>query len=165
MIRKLNLGCGINPKQGYENHDIIKWDWADLCFDLEKIPYPAKPDTYDEIFSHHVFEHVKNFVPMVLECHRILKDGGVLIIEVPYVKNTGAIANPLHYNYFDENTFESFYNKENIWGIDSKRNRPYFKLEKMEMKFGKFPVLQWLLYRMQIFWCGGEIKYTLRKIR
>ena len=160
---KLNLGCGTKPLEGYINHDIQKYNSeVDITFDLEKPLYPFKDNELDEIYSHHVFEHVRNFIPMVKECYRILKPNGKLIISVPYVRNTGAIANPLHVNYFDEHSFSAFVEVGNAWQIGL--DKALFKLNKIHMKFGTFWPIQWFLWKSGIFWCGGEIEYELIKL-
>src|SRR5690606_34998675 len=42
-----------------------------------QIPWPA--DTFDAIYSHHVFEHVGNHNTALSELHRVLKPGGVMV--------------------------------------------------------------------------------------
>ena len=161
--RKLNLGAGIRPINGYENHDILELPGIQHVFDLEETPYPLADNSYDEIFSHHCAEHIGNFVPMIFECHRMLKPGGKLIIEVPYVRSMGAIANPFHVGYFDEMTMDIFYSQESCWNI--KCDKPLFKLDKISMEFGTLAPLQWLLWKSKIFWCGGCIRYELTALK
>jgi predicted SAM-dependent methyltransferase len=77
-MRKLNLGCGGNILDGWENHD------ADL--DISKVlPYENK--SIDLIFAEHVCEHLTtpDVVMFFNECYRILKDGGIVRIAVPSV--------------------------------------------------------------------------------
>jgi len=82
---KLNLGCGSDVKSGYINVDkfpcsteVVQADLTDLSF----------PEGYaDEILLSHVLEHFGYAEGVVLlrEIHRVLKPGGVAIIEVPDV--------------------------------------------------------------------------------
>ncbi len=54
---------------------------ADLKFDLHDIPLPD--NTYDIIFCHHVLEHVEDDIRCMQELCRILKLGGMDIMQVP----------------------------------------------------------------------------------
>ena len=172
--RKLHLGCGTRPLEGYENHDIELWPYAVHQFNLEETPYPIPDSTYDEIKSVHVAEHIENFIPMMMECHRILKPRGLLDITVPYIRCQGAIANPLHLNYFDEASLDMFYNPEGCWQIRCKT--PLFTRESVSLSFAKSrngkmvdnPILSaigWLLWKSRVAWCGGEINYRLRCLK
>jgi len=73
---KLNLGCGGNILQGFENHD------ADV--DITK-PLPWKNDSADFILLEHCLEHVTGpqGFGFMREAYRVLKKGGVLRICVP----------------------------------------------------------------------------------
>lgn len=54
---------------------------ADLKFDLHDIPLPD--NTYDIIFCHHVLEHVEDDIRCMQELCRVLKSGGMAIMQVP----------------------------------------------------------------------------------
>ncbi|MCH8545296.1 MAG: methyltransferase domain-containing protein [Cryomorphaceae bacterium] len=54
---------------------------ADLKFDLHDIPLPD--NTYDVIFCHHVLEHVDDDIRCMQELRRVLKPGGMAIMQVP----------------------------------------------------------------------------------
>lgn len=77
---KLNLGCGSNRMDGWENHD------ADV--DITK-PLPWPDNSVEFILAEHVVEHVSG--PDALrffdECYRVLQKGGVLRICVPILQN------------------------------------------------------------------------------
>jgi predicted SAM-dependent methyltransferase len=75
-MRKLNLGCGGNILDGWENHD------ADL--DISK-PLPYEDNSIDMIFAEHVCEHLTtpDVVRFFMEAHRILKPNGAIRIAVP----------------------------------------------------------------------------------
>jgi SAM-dependent methyltransferase len=54
---------------------------ADLKFDLHNIPLPD--DSYDVIFCHHVLEHVEDDLQCMREMQRVLKPGGMAIMQIP----------------------------------------------------------------------------------
>jgi len=74
---KLNLGCGRKKIKGYLNCDISKEVSPDKVVDLER-KLPFKDNSVDEIVANHVLTHIKNFVPLMHEIHRICKNGAIL---------------------------------------------------------------------------------------
>ncbi len=84
---KLHIGCGENILPGYINIDQRKAPGVDMELDLSK---PIEQDVFgneevDEILGLHVFEHLPfNGIEQVLKSwYRILKKGGMLILEMP----------------------------------------------------------------------------------
>jgi predicted SAM-dependent methyltransferase len=82
--KKLNLGCGPNPKQGWINIDLFD-SHADLSLDLrEKWPFADR--SISHVYSEHVFEHfelheeVSHFLS---EARRVLQPGGLFDVGVP----------------------------------------------------------------------------------
>jgi|HubBroStandDraft_6_1064221.scaffolds.fasta_scaffold00056_25 predicted O-methyltransferase YrrM len=78
-LLKLNLGCGTNKIQGWENHD------ADV--DIAK-PLPWNDGTAGFIFSEHCVEHIPYYdaIKFFQECYRILGSEGTLRITVPSIE-------------------------------------------------------------------------------
>lgn len=74
---------------GYVNVDIRKEVDPDVVLDLTKA-WPWLSDTFDEVASHHVLEHFtkREALFMILESRRVLRTGGLLVIECPDVKQT-----------------------------------------------------------------------------
>ena len=54
---------------------------ADIHFDLHNIPLPD--NQYDVVFCNHVLEHVKDDRQCMKELYRILKPGGMAVLQVP----------------------------------------------------------------------------------
>lgn len=85
----LDLGCGERP-------------WAGLfgparCIGIDIATQGARPDVvasasrlpfrdaaFDLVFSSQVLEHVPRPEPVVAECARVLRDGGALVMSVPF---------------------------------------------------------------------------------
>lgn len=71
------------------------------------LPFPD--DSIESIVSHHCLEHLfHGFLPLMDECHRVLKPGGIFRIIVPLFPSKAAVEDPDHKRYFMEETFETF---------------------------------------------------------
>ena len=80
---RLNLGCGKRVLDGFLNLDKFPVDGRVGFLDLDVFPYPFKNDSVDEVVLSHVLEHLVDPLHVVEECHRILKPGGVLQVDLP----------------------------------------------------------------------------------
>jgi ubiquinone/menaquinone biosynthesis C-methylase UbiE len=83
---KLNLGCGLDVRDGYINVDVRKTHPKVLVLDLEKeLLRPFPDNSAEEIIAKDFIEHlswrvVENFLR---DCFRVLKSGGRMYIQVP----------------------------------------------------------------------------------
>jgi len=73
----LNLGCG-EQTYGDVRIDLYRGG-ANLLADVEK-SLPFKSDVFDEVYSRHVFEHLRNPSLVLSEMVRMLKPGGRLVL-------------------------------------------------------------------------------------
>ncbi len=88
---KINLGCGLDRRDGYLNIDIRTDVGADVVMNLDNIPYPFADNSADEILAKDVIEHFsfRDIDRVIKELHRILKagkegeGGGKLIVQTP----------------------------------------------------------------------------------
>jgi SAM-dependent methyltransferase len=55
---------------------------ANIKMDIHRIPFPQ--DTFDVILCNHVLEHVNNDMTAMQEINRVLKPGGISIMQVPF---------------------------------------------------------------------------------
>jgi predicted SAM-dependent methyltransferase len=80
---RLNLGCGKVRLDGFVNIDHRATSATDLECDIVQLPFDD--DTADRIETYHVIEHLGRHeaVAALRKWHRILKSGGVLVIECP----------------------------------------------------------------------------------
>jgi ubiquinone/menaquinone biosynthesis C-methylase UbiE len=86
MVKKcLQLGCGGNILEDWENHD------EDV--DITK-PLPFEDQTYDYIMMEHVLEHISGpeSLRCLQECFRILRKGGKIRICVPVLDHLSTSA-------------------------------------------------------------------------
>lgn len=102
---RLNLGCARNKLAGFLSLDMEPRVEPDVLHDLETVPLPFPDATFDCILGSHVFEHIRNFLPLVADLHRLLKPGGFLIAVTPYISSDDAWDSPHHVRAFSENTW------------------------------------------------------------
>jgi predicted SAM-dependent methyltransferase len=119
MIKKLNLGCAFNKIDGFINIDKSRKSYADKIIDLEKprCLKEFKDNSIEEIVSIHILEHIKNIIPLMNECYRVLKKGGKMLIIVPI--GEGMFADPTHCRFFSKLSFRYYcnYPLSEIYGI------------------------------------------------
>lgn len=80
---KLHLGCGNNFLSGWLNTDIC--NGGEVKFLDAGKNFPFKDETFEYIFSEHLFEHLtmEEGLIMLQECFRVLKFGGHLRLTTP----------------------------------------------------------------------------------
>lgn len=106
----LNLGCG---KQMYGDVRVDLYrDKANLLADVEK-SLPFQNDVFDEVYSRHVFEHLRNPSSVLCEMVRVLKPEGKLAL---ITDNAGYI--PYHLHPKLGSGFHSWYGYRGVSHID-----------------------------------------------
>jgi predicted SAM-dependent methyltransferase len=85
---KLNLGCGTCKFPGWVNIDGNFVRKPDMWLDVTK-GLPFRDNEAELIYACHFFEHLhlRELRPLLGECRRILKDGGLIRIAVPNLKS------------------------------------------------------------------------------
>jgi SAM-dependent methyltransferase len=109
MAKKLNLGAGERPMEGYVNLDWEKRDGTDVVHDLNTVPYPFSDSHFDEVYVSHVLEHLDRPFDVMKELHRILKPGAKLHIKVPHFSR--GFSHAEHTHGFDV-TFPLYFNPD-----------------------------------------------------
>jgi hypothetical protein len=125
---KLDLGCGLNPREGFEGVDLYG-DKAKHKVDLFKFPWPFVDNSVDEISCSHLLEHIPAreveerdlinaadthylgadmFFAFMDECWRILKVGAWMNIVVPSGRSDRAFWDPTHRRFLMQTTFLYF---------------------------------------------------------
>jgi predicted SAM-dependent methyltransferase len=85
---KLDLGAGFRKQEGFTSVDNDPTSKPDVCWDLNKTPYPFKDSSVDYIYSAQVLEHLSlHSIEFFKECHRILKPNGKLEFWLPNMWN------------------------------------------------------------------------------
>ncbi len=127
-MKKLNLGCGLDIRKGYINMDFVKQPGVDVAHDLEKFPWPFKPNTFDEVYSSHFLEHVSDLQRTMHEIKRICKPNGKIVIRVPHFSCGVSYRDPTHKRLFSYFTFDYF--TDECWYV-----QPKFKILRRKLNF------------------------------
>jgi SAM-dependent methyltransferase len=105
---RLNLGVGRRSREGYYGLDRIEMSGVDVVADLDE-PLTELPDnSVAAIYTHHTFEHVVNFLPLLKEIHRVVVPGGQVEVVVPHFSNPYGYSDPTHVRFFGLYTFYYF---------------------------------------------------------
>lgn len=115
---RVNLACGQTKEEGWIGVDVAKCQGVDIVHDLNKLPWPFKSDSVDEVLVSHYLEHIPLDTPkgdgLILfmnELHRILKPGAKATIITPYYTSMRCWQDPTHRRAISEATF-LYYNAE-----------------------------------------------------
>ncbi len=57
----------------------------DLNWDIEQTPWPVSDQQFDAVLLINVLEHIYSYATLLKESHRALKDGGIIVIVVPFL--------------------------------------------------------------------------------
>jgi predicted SAM-dependent methyltransferase len=135
---RLDLGCGVRPKVGFEGVDkcAVNADWH---VDLLQFPWPWGDGTVAELHSAHFLEHIPAecddsgvdlLVRFMDEAWRVLKPGGKFTVIVPNARSNRAFQDPTHRRFFVAETFW-YFNAE--WrlqnGVEHCLGRCHFECE------------------------------------
>jgi SAM-dependent methyltransferase len=94
---RLNLGCGAKIWPGFVNIDLAN-NWTSIQPDVVADvtgPLPFPDDYADEVHAYHLFEHIHRWKAedTLREWIRVLKPGGLLILEMPCLDKIIALIN------------------------------------------------------------------------
>jgi len=110
--RQLNLACGhvIMPQEeGWVNLDRLDGPGIDVTATVP--PLPFKDESFDHILCSHFLEHLPAgdvTIHLMNECHRILKPGGTMHVEVPYWNSEAFVQDPTHVQPWNCDKFRYF---------------------------------------------------------
>lgn len=115
-MRRIDIGCGLRPREGYESVDIRPLSGVQHVCSASNLPFDT--ESIDAIYSRHLIEHLtlKEFLVTLREWSRVLKQDGELYIICPNVL--------WHFAQVVQGTHASFYKKESgendrYWGFGS----------------------------------------------
>jgi len=83
-MKKLNIGCGRDIREGWINLDSHGKLGADFIWDLKKLPLPFKNNTFDYLYCGYVLEDFSDPIPLIEEFVRVTKPEGKIEIQVAH---------------------------------------------------------------------------------
>lgn len=109
VLKRLNLGCGLNKFEGYLNVDSSNLVKPDQIVDLNVTPWPWKDNEFGHIVAKDVLEHLgtekTSFIDIIKEMYRISDNGAVWEIQVPHWRCDIAVDDPTHLRLITLGTF------------------------------------------------------------
>lgn len=102
----LNLGAGGKMIDGTQALDTPDWRAGDRL--------PWKDATVNAVYAYHFLEHLpwRKVVNVLSECERVLIDGGVVNIVVPYGSGHLAVQDLTHRTFYNEDTWRTLMRNE-----------------------------------------------------
>lgn len=108
-MKKLNLGCGTDIREGYVNLDIAKLPGVDIVWNLDKTPWPFKDGAFDEICAlSNILGFVKDFKLAMSEIWRISKPNALVVVSSPLFPSINCFSDPHTKKVFTYNSFVYF---------------------------------------------------------
>lgn len=95
-------------------------------------------NTFDALTLFEVIEHLRTPLPLLAECRRVLKPGGVLLISTANAASWTAAAMGAHWDYFDmerDGGHISFYNPRSIAQIAANAGFEVARVDTARVKF------------------------------
>lgn len=155
VVHQLNLGCGVDIREGWINVDILNFG-GNQVVNLNEFPWPFPDDFFDAVYASHVLEHMNNFNQVVTEVWRISKPGAKFSIRVPFFLSTKFYSEPDHRIPFGIRSFDNyedvtgrrlkFYER---WKLNQRTNYnspARFVVVSKRFHFSNFAALKWLNY-------------------
>jgi SAM-dependent methyltransferase len=104
---RLNLGCGLDTREGWVNLDSAALPGVDVVHDLSVLPLPFEDERFSEVLCQDVLEHV-DYVAVLRELHRVTRRGGRVLIRSPHFTSAAVYIDPTHRAAFSIDTFFFF---------------------------------------------------------
>lgn len=161
----LNLGCGFNKMPGALNVDAFDICNPDMVVDLNTAPWPWADNSVDQIFMHHVMEHIPNWWEAFTECGRILKIGGMFQMAVPDESSGTALSYRDHHHVFTMHSFHGAFRADgrdfraatNAWAATEQGNVPLAMVAYTQVPF--------MEYSWMARWCPWLLRFCANHMR
>lgn len=171
----VDLGCGTRRAAGAIGLDRHRTPAVDVVADVLALPF--RSGSIDALTAHQVVEHLPPnghagrdpFFAFFDECHRVLRPGGILKVDVPHVRGSAAFGDPTHRRFFTEETFSHLWDAgrdpgyaRRLWELVSLRSTPWYDTRRHLDR--RHPVLDALLRRWtELAGPPGMIYLAVRK--
>ena len=104
----MDIGCGRNKRPGAIGIDRNPRTAADVIADLDGAGLPFHESSFSHVSLVHVVEHVASVVDALEEVHRVLRPGGLLLIETPHCSDASSFGDPTHRWHLNSFSFRYF---------------------------------------------------------
>jgi SAM-dependent methyltransferase len=131
----LDIGCGRRKATGAIGLDASPLSDADVIGALDRIPWPLRAASVDEIRAIHIVEHLSDLVAVMREMHRVCRPGGRVVIETPYFSSHKSWADPTHIHHLTLGSLDYFLHEQQRFGFAY--TQPLFRLLEKRLSFGK----------------------------
>ncbi|NBW09206.1 MAG: methyltransferase domain-containing protein [Caulobacteraceae bacterium] len=104
-IKKLNIGCGNDKREGYINLDIEPV--GDVQRDIKR-GLPFNDDSFDEVLVNNVLTQIasnEDFLFVMNEMWRVTKPEGAILVRVPLASDICSFQDPMDNRRFTEESF------------------------------------------------------------
>lgn len=171
----LDVGCGVNKFPGAIGIDRLLASRADVLVDVDRLPYPFRDGSFDQVRAVHVIEHVADVIRTMEEFHRLLRRGGSVYIATPHYTDFSSFCDPTHKWHLNSYSLRYFGEDNAGFGYYSACR---FREKKVRLKLlalWRYLGLEWLVNhwsRFRRFWehylCfvirGKVIEFELEKV-
>jgi predicted SAM-dependent methyltransferase len=93
-VRRLQLGTGANPYEGWLNTDVLDFRRRNEVVYLDAAkPFPLPDGSFDTVYSEHMIEHLTfaDGQHCLRECFRVLRPGGRVRVATPSLRRVAAL--------------------------------------------------------------------------
>ena len=108
-VKKIDLGCGANKKEGYVGIDIRALEGVDIVLDVNNRGLPFSDSTIEYVYTSHFLEHTSNLIFIMNEIYRVCCDNAIIEIVVPTFLSPHATGDPSHLRFFNVHTFQHYF--------------------------------------------------------
>lgn len=109
MLRRINVGSGMDYRKGWLNTDVSKTAKADIVHDIRYETLPVEDSSADLVYASGVLEQIltnEDLLFSINEIWRVLKKGGEFQIVVPNAEHSIAFQDPFDVRKFVPKSFE-----------------------------------------------------------
>lgn len=124
MWKKLDIGCGNFPREGFTGIDrCSNVDKDVFAWNLEFGLPPYIKEEVEVIWADNVLEHITNLIHLMNSCWTAMVPGGRMHIKVPLANTVGSLKDPTHVRQFVPESFDYFdlawdYPRQPDYGIE-----------------------------------------------
>lgn len=106
-LPRLNLGCGLDQRDGFVNLDLVALPGVSVCATVGGAPLPFRDGTFGVVVCRDILEHVE-VVPAMRDLHRVTAPGGCVVVSAVHFTSRNLYVDPTHIRGFSVRTLEFF---------------------------------------------------------